>query len=104
LRAVFWKGWEHTYHLEKLYSQQIELYHRQQPQVGVLRIHNPPQSPLIPCSPIPDKYADDDRWDSLLMAMVDRLDDREGETFWHLPDPAAVGEKPQRARRERNAR
>lgn len=93
LRCSFWFGWEGVYRLQMLYEQQVELHRRQTEAPTVLRVFNPPQSPLIPCSPIPDKFTDDDRWDSMVNQMFETLDGDNNEQLWEMPDPQQIAQK-----------
>jgi hypothetical protein len=93
LRSSFWFGWERAYRLKHLYEQQVELARRQHAPSAVLRVHNPPVSPLIPSSPLPEKVADDDRWANLAVEMFENLDGDADETLWEMPAAEAQGAK-----------
>ena len=92
VRCSFWYGWESVFNLQKLYKQEVELARRSRAGDGVLRIcnplpePNPPQSPLIPCSPLPDKFADDEQWDSMTIQMMDQLNTPEARESWNWVD------------------
>lgn len=92
LRSSFWFGWETVYRLKHLFEQQIELRRRMEEPSAILRVHNPPMSPLIPCSPLPDKFADDASWDNLAIEMFEDLDGASDESLGQMapmPEPDA---------------
>lgn len=74
IRCAFWYGWESVYHLRKLFDQQVMLAQRTTDRPNVLRVFNPPVSPLIPSSPLPDRFYEEQEWDQIAkeMAQEDR--------------------------------
>lgn len=70
VRCSFWFGWEGVYNLRKLYDQEMELARRQAEAPSVLRVFNPPISPLIPQSPLPDRFYDMKEWDQMASDMA----------------------------------
>jgi hypothetical protein len=69
IRCSFWYGWESVFNLRKLYDEQIALAQRDVEQPTVLRVFNPPVSPLIPSSPLPDRFYEEKEWDQIAREM-----------------------------------
>lgn len=70
IRCSFWYGWESAFNLRKLYEQQVKLARRETSSPAILRVFNPPSSPLIPSSPLPERFDDDRQWDEIAASMA----------------------------------
>lgn len=70
IRCAFWYGWEGVYNLRKLYDQQVELASRATTSPSILRVFNPSSSPMIPSSPLPDRFYEERAWDEIASSMA----------------------------------
>jgi hypothetical protein len=93
IRCAFWYGWEQSFRLQKLYDQQMELARRAAEKPKVLRVYNPPQSPMIPSSPIIDRMSDNDRWDTIADKLFDGMQGDSSEAFWDTPAAETTAQK-----------